>query len=161
MLSVSLIAALVPSRWRLWVGWWEVLMVPICGALNHFTNTSPIIIKSGRSEPEQFHQLEYQGAMLPSFNLSRGVQGAFGPPLWAFGPLPKSLKNWLTLAILCKAHFWNISDVCSLRYGCKHASSLHVSGCHEHVHSQRSAKIGIGPSWETSVVFFTPKFCTV
>ena len=50
------------------------------------------------------------------------------------------------------------SDVCSLRYECKHASFLHIFGRHARMHALRSAEIGMSIHWTFLRNFnFNPK----
>ena len=60
-------------------------------------------------------------------------------------PIPNSIQNLVYPSSIREGPFFEFlrSDVCSLRYECKHASSLHVSGCRARVHARISAKIDI------------------
>ena len=58
-------------------------------------------------------------------------------------PIPNNIQNLIYPSHIREGPFFELfrSDVCSLRYECKHTSFLHVSGCRAHAHARRSAKI--------------------
>ena len=80
---------------------------------------------------------------------------SFDPTLWTFDPVPTALEIKFLLAILRGVIFLYFRlDLC--RYEVKHASSLHVSGCHAQAYARRSAK-SLNPTKQLSFSSSPPK----